>query len=224
MTELSDLQTKAADHLWMHFARQSALEAGQTPIIVKGEGHRIFDDAGRSYIDGLAGLFVVAAGHGRESIAEAAARQAKELAFFPLWSYATPPAIDLAERALAAEYITRMRVRTPSAEQIVGTLSGGNQQKVVLARWLSAHPGVVLMDEPTRGIDVGAKYEIYGIIQRLASEGKGVIVVSSELPELLGLSDRIYTIFEGSITGEVAREDASQEALMKLMTASRKSA
>ncbi|WP_144719590.1 aspartate aminotransferase family protein [Agrococcus jejuensis] len=98
MTELNDLQAKAADHLWMHFARQSALEAGQTPIIVKGSGHHIYDDAGKQYIDGLAGLFVVAAGHGRESLAEAAARQAKELAFFPLWSYAHPPAIELADR------------------------------------------------------------------------------------------------------------------------------
>lgn len=98
MTELTDLQSKAADHLWMHFARQSALEAGQTPIIVRGDGHRIYDDRGKEYVDGLAGLFVVAAGHGRESLAEAAARQAKELAFFPLWSYAHPPAIELADR------------------------------------------------------------------------------------------------------------------------------
>ena len=98
MTELSDLQTKAADHLWMHFARQSALEAGQTPIIVKGEGARIFDSNGRSYLDGLAGLFVVQAGHGREELARTAYEQAKELAFFPLWSYAHPQAIALADR------------------------------------------------------------------------------------------------------------------------------
>ena len=97
-------------------------------------------------------------------------------------------------------------------------LSGGNQQKVVLAKWLFTEPELLILDEPTRGIDVGAKYEIYGIIQRLAAAGKGVIVVSSELPELLGLSDRIYTIFEGQITGCLTKEQADQESLMRLMT------
>jgi putative multiple sugar transport system ATP-binding protein len=85
-------------------------------------------------------------------------------------------------------------------------------------------PELLILDEPTRGIDVGAKYEIYGIIQRLASQGKGVIVISSELPELLGLSDRIYTIFEGAITGVLTKEEATQESLMKLMTQARKAA
>ena len=103
-------------------------------------------------------------------------------------------------------------------------LSGGNQQKVVLAKWMFTDPELLILDEPTRGIDVGAKYEIYGIIQRLASQGKGVIVISSELPELLGLSDRIYTIFEGAITGVLTKEEATQESLMKLMTQTRKTA
>jgi adenosylmethionine-8-amino-7-oxononanoate aminotransferase len=94
----AELQRKAREHLWMHFSRQSALEEQGVPIIVKGEGHHIWDSTGRKYIDGLAGLFVVQAGHGREVLADAAAKQAKQLAFFPLWSYATPPAIELAER------------------------------------------------------------------------------------------------------------------------------
>ena len=128
------------------------------------------------------------------------------------------------EFRVAEEYRKSLRTKTPSVNEGVAKLSGGNQQKVVLAKWMFTDPDLLILDEPTRGIDVGAKYEIYGIIQKLADQGKGVIVISSELPELLGLSDRIYTIFEGSITGELTREHASQESLMKLMTASRKSA
>jgi len=111
-----------------------------------------------------------------------------------------------------------LRTKTPSVEYGVSKLSGGNQQKVVLAKWLFTDPELLILDEPTRGIDVGAKYEIYGIIQRLAESGKGVIVVSSELPELLGLSDRIYTICEGAITGCLDKREANQESLMRLMT------
>ena len=88
----------------------------------------------------------------------------------------------------------------------------------MLAKWLFTEPDLLILDEPTRGIDVGAKFEIYGIIQRMASEGKGVILVSSELPELIGLSDRIYTIAEGAVTGVLSREEADQESLMRLMT------
>ena len=95
-----------------------------------------------------------------------------------------------------------MNIKAPDrADEGVAKLSGGNQQKVVLAKWMFTDPDVLILDEPTRGIDVGAKYEIYGIIQRMAAEGKGVIVISSELPELLGICDRIYTISEGAITG-----------------------
>ncbi|WP_159615571.1 multiple monosaccharide ABC transporter ATP-binding protein [Arthrobacter zhaoguopingii] len=128
------------------------------------------------------------------------------------------------EYRIAEEYRQSLRTKTPSVNEGVAKLSGGNQQKVVLSKWMFTDPELLILDEPTRGIDVGAKFEIYGIIQRLASQGKGVIVISSELPELLGLSDRVYTIFEGAITGEIAREDASQESLMKLMTASKKAA
>ena len=101
---------------------------------------------------------------------------------------------------------------------LMKVLSGGNQQKMVLGKWMFTQPEVLILDEPTRGIDVGAKYEIYRLIHEMADQGKAVILVSSELPELLGMSDRIYTICEGRITGEIDRRDADQEKLMRLMT------
>jgi putative multiple sugar transport system ATP-binding protein len=116
---------------------------------------------------------------------------------------------------------SQLRVKTPSVFQKVGNLSGGNQQKVVLGKWIFSDPDLLILDEPTRGIDVGAKYEIYLIIQQLAAEGKGVLLISSELPELLGLCDRIYVMSQGRITGEVAGDDTTQEAVMRLMTQSR---
>jgi putative multiple sugar transport system ATP-binding protein len=94
-------------------------------------------------------------------------------------------------------------------------LSGGNQQKVVLSKWLFAGPDILILDEPTRGIDVGAKYEIYTIINRLASEGKGIVMISSELPEILGVCDRIYVMREGRMVGELPASEASQEIVMK---------
>ena len=118
----------------------------------------------------------------------------------------------------ASEYRESMNIKAPSVNSVTGQLSGGNQQKVVLSKWINVNPDVLILDEPTRGIDVGAKYEIYLIMQRLAAEGKGIIVISSELPELIGICDRIYAISEGRITGEVARQDATPEALMKYMT------
>ncbi|MFA9560610.1 multiple monosaccharide ABC transporter ATP-binding protein [Evansella sp. AB-rgal1] len=118
----------------------------------------------------------------------------------------------------AEEYRKIMNIRTPSLNQVTGNLSGGNQQKVVLSKWLLSEPNILILDEPTRGIDVGAKYEIYSVINQMAENGKAVLVISSELPELLGLCDRIYALSEGRITGEVSREEANQETLMKYMT------
>jgi putative multiple sugar transport system ATP-binding protein len=123
------------------------------------------------------------------------------------------------EYRTAESYRTRMNIKTPNVSALVGKLSGGNQQKVVLSNWLNTGPEVLILDEPTRGIDIGAKHEIYEVINDLAASGKAIVVISSELPELLGLADRIYTISSGRITGEVAREDATQESLMTLMTA-----
>ncbi len=122
---------------------------------------------------------------------------------------------DLRELEVANDFRGRTNIRSSSVFQKTGNLSGGNQQKVVLSKWLFADPEVLILDEPTRGIDVGAKYEIYTIIARLASEGKAIIVISSEMPELLGISDRIYVMNEGRIVGEMAAKDASQEKIMR---------
>jgi putative multiple sugar transport system ATP-binding protein len=120
------------------------------------------------------------------------------------------------------DYRKKLRIKTSSVNDGVRKLSGGNQQKVVLAKWMFTDPDLLILDEPTRGIDVGAKYEIYGIIQTLAAQGKGVIMISSELPELLGLTDRIYTIFEGAITDCIPTDQADPETLMKSMTSAKK--
>ena len=131
---------------------------------------------------------------------------------------------DLRELVVANKYRKDLSIRSSSVFQTTVNLSGGNQQKVVLSKWLFSGPDVLILDEPTRGIDVGAKYEIYGIIQALAAQGKGVIVISSELPELLGISDRIYTIFEGQITNELPIAEATPETLLKSMTSAKKKA
>ncbi|MBN9307666.1 MAG: ABC transporter ATP-binding protein [Devosia sp. 67-54] len=122
---------------------------------------------------------------------------------------------DLREIDVANDYRGRTNIRSSSVYQKTGNLSGGNQQKVVLSKWLFANPEVLILDEPTRGIDVGAKYEIYTIIARLAAEGKAIVVISSEMPELLGVSDRIYVMNEGLLVGEMAARDASQEKIMR---------
>ena len=111
-----------------------------------------------------------------------------------------------------------MNIKAPSVLSVVGKLSGGNQQKVVLSKWLFTDPDVLILDEPTRGIDVGAKYEIYTIVNKLVADGKAVVVISSELPELLGICDRIYTLSAGRITGQMPVNQATQESLMELMT------
>ncbi|MGL5406460.1 MAG: multiple monosaccharide ABC transporter ATP-binding protein [Propionibacteriaceae bacterium] len=125
---------------------------------------------------------------------------------------------DYKEHHAAEDYRRSLNIKAPTVESATEKLSGGNQQKVVLAKWLFTEPDLLILDEPTRGIDVGAKYEIYKIIQSLAARGKGVILISSELPELLGLADRIYTLNAGHITGCLDRAEADQESLMKLMT------
>ncbi|MET9494541.1 multiple monosaccharide ABC transporter ATP-binding protein [Streptomyces sp. NPDC006552] len=122
------------------------------------------------------------------------------------------------ERQVAEEYRRSMNIKAPTVFEPAGKLSGGNQQKVVLSKWIFAGPEVLILDEPTRGIDVGAKYEIYTVIDKLAAEGKAVVFISSELPELLGMCDRIYTMSAGRLTGEVPRAEATQESLMRLMT------
>jgi putative multiple sugar transport system ATP-binding protein len=122
------------------------------------------------------------------------------------------------ETVAANKYRKDMKIKASNVEQGVATLSGGNQQKVVLGKWMFTGPDLLILDEPTRGIDVGSKYEIYEIINALADSGRGVLMISSELPELLGLCDRIYTLSEGLITAEVPRDKADQETLMRYMT------
>jgi putative multiple sugar transport system ATP-binding protein len=118
------------------------------------------------------------------------------------------------ELTVTREYRDKLNIKCSSIRQLALNLSGGNQQKVVLSKWLFANPDILILDEPTRGIDVGAKYEIYTIINRLASEGKGIIFISSELPEILGICDRIYVMRDGKIVGEMPTSEASQEIVM----------
>lgn len=129
--------------------------------------------------------------------------------------YARHGIIDNNEEALAAaHYFAKMNIKARDMEQEVISLSGGNQQKVLLSKWIMALPEVLILDEPTRGIDVGAKFEIYGIINRLVAEGKAVMVISSDMSELLGISDRIYVVNEGEMAGEFTRADVSMEGIM----------
>ena len=125
------------------------------------------------------------------------------------------------ELKVAEEYRASLNIKTPNVLTPVGQLSGGNQQKVVLSKWIYTDPEVLILDEPTRGIDVGAKYEIYTIVNRMVASGKAVLIISSELPELLGVCDRIYTLAGGRITGELTAREATQEDLMHLMTMER---
>ena len=114
--------------------------------------------------------------------------------------------------------VNRLSIKTPSSKTQIQSLSGGNQQKVLIARWLANDPDVLILDEPTRGIDVGAKYEIYCIIAELARQGKSIIMISSEMGELIGMSDRIMVMCNGRVTGFVEKQDATQEKIMALAT------
>ena len=129
-----------------------------------------------------------------------------------------------AEQRDADEMIEKLRVKTPNSQQIVRYLSGGNQQKVVLGKWLSLRPRVLLLDEPTRGIDVGAKQEIYGLMEELAERGVAILFVSSEMEEILGMSDRTIVMHEGQLSGELTRDQLSEEAVMQLATGGRDAA
>ena len=126
-----------------------------------------------------------------------------------------------AEKQDTKSMITKLNIKTPDDEQIVQFLSGGNQQKVVLGKWLSLKPKILLLDEPTRGIDVGAKQEIYRLMEELAGQGIGILFVSSEMEEILGMSDRVLVMHEGRINGCLQREQLSEEAVMRLATGRR---
>ena len=142
----------------------------------------------------------------------------KNITLANLGSVATGRVIDdIKELRVASDYRNRMRIRCSDVYQTSGNLSGGNQQKVVLSKWLFTDPKILILDEPTRGIDIGAKYEIYCIINELADAGKGVIVISSEMPELLGICDRIYVMNEGAFVGEFDRAEATQEKIMRVI-------
>jgi ribose transport system ATP-binding protein len=125
---------------------------------------------------------------------------------------------DAAMDEVAKEYVEKLRVKTPSVNQVTRLLSGGNQQKVVIGKWLLRDCEILIFDEPTRGIDVGAKAEIYRLLEELAAQGKAIIVISSELPEVLRLSHRIAVMCEGRITGELDGRTATQEDIMTLAT------
>ena len=120
------------------------------------------------------------------------------------------------EREVAGALVDRLRIRTPSLDQLVAKLSGGNQQKVVLSRWLARRPKLLILDEPTRGIDVGAKAEIYRLIAQLAAEGMALLVISSEMPELLGLADRLLVMAAGRIVADLPRAEATEERILDL--------
>jgi inositol transport system ATP-binding protein len=133
--------------------------------------------------------------------------------------YARAGWVDRADlRSAAGDYVERLNVRTPGLEQKVMLLSGGNQQKVVVAKWLMTNPKVLILDEPTRGIDVGAKSEIYALMSTLAKQGMGIIMISSEMPEILAMSDRVLVMSEGRATGILQRSEATQEQIMVLAT------
>jgi ribose transport system ATP-binding protein len=122
------------------------------------------------------------------------------------------------EQETAEEMQRQLNIRTPNLSQIVGLLSGGNQQKVVLGKWLCRRPRLLILDEPTRGVDVGAKAEIYAIMDRLAAEGVGILMISSDLEEILGMSDRVLVMHEGSLAGELPRGQLSEQRVMHLAT------
>lgn len=122
------------------------------------------------------------------------------------------------ENSIVSQYVDKLSIKTPSVEQLVGNLSGGNQQKIVIAKWLATNPKVLILDEPTRGVDVGAKAEIYSIMDMLSSQGVGIIMISSDLPEIINMSDRVLVMYRGKITGNLKRDEIDQEKIMGFAT------
>ena len=123
---------------------------------------------------------------------------------------------DKKEIEITQKYIDMMATKTPTQEQLIGNLSGGNQQKVMISRWLATHPDILILDEPTRGVDVGAKSEIYAIMNELVKQGMSIIMISSELPEIINMSDRVYIMAEGVVAGCLNHDEVTQEAIMQL--------
>ena len=119
------------------------------------------------------------------------------------------------ENACVNKYKDALRIKTPSVNQLVGNLSGGNQQKVAVAKWLASESKILILDEPTRGIDVGAKQEIYELINQLTQEGLGIIMISSEMEEIMGMSDRMLVMAEGNVVGELQKEEFSQDKILR---------
>jgi ABC-type sugar transport system ATPase subunit len=122
------------------------------------------------------------------------------------------------EKSIATRYVDMLSIATPGVNQIVNNLSGGNQQKVVLAKWLSTNPKILIMDEPTRGIDVGAKAEFHALMSQLAQQGLAILMISSEMPEIMGMSDRVIVLCQGRVTGEFERRTMTQEQIMTSAT------
>ena len=122
------------------------------------------------------------------------------------------------ENKMVAEYIEQLRIRTASADQPAKSLSGGNQQKIVIAKWLGTDPQILILDEPTRGVDIGAKKEIYQIMNNLAEAGVSILMISSELPEVIGMADRVLIMHEGKVTGTLTKKDMTQEKIMHYAT------
>ena len=120
------------------------------------------------------------------------------------------------EKEVSERYVKELATKTPSGDQLVVNLSGGNQQKVVIAKWLTRDSDILIFDEPTRGIDVGAKSEIYHLMNELVAAGKSIIMISSEMPELIGMSDRIIVMHQGSVSGELTKEEVSQERILEM--------
>jgi ribose transport system ATP-binding protein len=131
---------------------------------------------------------------------------------------------ESSERMIADQAVEQMKIKTPNIEQVARFLSGGNQQKIVLGKWLAMKPKLLMLDEPTRGIDVGAKREIYKLMEKLAGEGMAILFVSSEMEEVLGMADRAYVMHEGRISGELSRQELSEESIMNLATGGEKAA